>query len=495
MPKRESLTDKLATEAEAHTEQAFIIKSLLLVFGILFLRLTMGKLLFWGIITFAIFNYAIYLWVNTDLGIWGIFRKNISLTGAPRIAGKERHTTCPWGTWGIVAANVIIFLCIQSPDTYDFLRNNLYFPPADLNLVNLPFSLIANIYLHANWMHLFGNMCFLWGVGRVVERRIGTAQFLKVYHLTGIAGSIMAATGYVVLTGEAVPGCGASGAISGIMGVFLIRCYFKKMTFPFPAFGLLPVNLNLQLNGLIAPLLYFSMDLRGGLGQMAGMVDTSVGYLDHLFGMVLGVWMAWRMKLGEKASAERHLDIGDGVFDGKDVVASGFEAAGGFAGARKSLLIALDKESENPDTLLALARIESHLVQKAEGREYYQKAIKAYFPQAPERAVEVFREYYPKYRGMLDPALQFRIAAMLQRQGHLELSEQALMQLADNPAISQDLREQALFYSGRILEQLELPEPAERYYRRFLEEYPQSPRLEAVQARLAQTNSTAVTAV
>lgn len=486
MSKLDRLAELLDAEAKINTEKTYIVKSLLLVFAVLFLRLTMGGFLFFSIVSFAIFNYAVYLWINTDLGIWGIIKKNISFVDAPEVEGDKRNKKRPWGTWGLVAVNSFIFLFVQSDENYDFMRDNFYFPPADINLINLPISLFTSMYLHGDLMHLFGNMCFLWGIGTALEKRIGTRQFLKLYHLTGIFGAITATIVAVLFTESATPGLGASGAISGVMGIFLVRCYFKRMTFPIPAFGILPLKLNMQLNGLVVPLIYFSFDLGGGLRQVMEISYSNVGYLDHMFGFIFGVRYAWRMKLMEKAIAERHLDIGDAVFDGKTLLTKGFEAAGGLDGARKSLLIALEKEPDNPDTLLALARVESYLVRKPEGMKYYQKAIKNYFPETPEQAVEVFREYYPKYRGMLEPSLQYRIAAMLQRQGHLELSEQALMQLANNQAVPQEIREQSLFYSGRILEQQKLPEPAERYYRRFIDEFPRSPYLETVQARLAQ---------
>lgn len=484
MPTLDELTEKMEKQAALHTEKAFIIGSLLLVFGLLVLRLLLGSM-FLVVVSFAFFNYLVYLWKNTDAGIWGILREQISIIPAPQLSTRERRRETAWATWGLIGANAFIYLFIQSDGNQQFIQNNLEFIPAEPNLFNVPFSMLSCLYLHAGFMHLYGNMCFLWATGRVVERRIGWRRFLVYYHAAGVAGVVLCYLVYVLSMEEELHLVGASGAIAGVMGIFIVRCYFKKMTFPLPAFGVLPFNFNLQMNGLVVIGLFFTLDLNGGLRQLLGLSNSSTAYWAHLGGIMVGAGLAWRANLGESAVEERHRDIGNAVFDGADVVAKEFAAVGGFDGARKSLHIALEKDPCNPETLLALARIESYTVRKPEGKEYYQRAITILLETSPQEAVEAFREYFPRYRSKMAPGIQYRIASQLHKGGYLELAERALMQLADSADTPGEIREQSLFYSARILEQLGLPEPARRYYTRFAEEHPNSSRIESVQSRLA----------
>ncbi len=484
MPTLEELTEKLDQQAAAHTEKTFIIKSLLMVFCLLSLRTFFGGL-FWLFLSFALFNYIAYLWVNTDRGIWGILRDQISFIPTPRVPVRDKLRNTAWATWGLIFVNIFVYFCIQTEENTKFIRDNLEFIPAEPNLFNVPLSLLSYMYLHGSFMHLFGNMSFLWAIGTIVERRIGWRRFLGYYHAAGVAGALLSFIVYVGGLAENLKLIGASAAITGIMGVFIVRCYFKEMLLPLPAFGFLPINFNMRLNGLVVIGLYTSLDLRGGLQQLLDPDASRTGYWTHLGGVAMGVWLAWRAKLGEGAVEERHRDIGSGVLDGKTVLNDQFLAAGGFEGARRSLLIALDKVPHNAETLLSLARIESHTVLKPEGQAYYQQAIEILFNKVPEEAAEAFREYFPRYRVMIKPEVQYRLASLLQKQGYLDLAEQALMQLVDCPDVPREIRESALFYSARIMEQMELPDPAVRHYSRFLSEHPHSERIESVRARLA----------
>lgn len=484
MPTFDKMTEKLEQQASVHTEKLFIVKSLLMVFCIMVLRSFLGGL-FLPVVSFAFFNYLVYLWVNTNKGVWGIFREQISIIPAPQVTGEDRRKETAWATWALIFINTFIFFFIQTEANKTFLDNYLIFIPDEPNLFTVPFSLFSSMYLHSGFEHLYGNMCFLWATGTIVERRIGWKRFLAYYNITGLAGGILAYIVYVGGMSENLKMVGASGAISGLMGIFIVRCYFKKMTLPIPAFGFLPFNFNLQMNGLVVVGIFFSLDMRGGVLQLLGMSQSRTGYWDHVGGLLVGIWLAWRSKLNASAVEERHRDLGNAVFDGKNVQTDGFYEAGGFDGARKSLLVALEKDSNNTETLLALARLESHFDSTSEGLEYYRKAIGLIMKTAPDEAVTVFEEYFPRYRARLEPEIHYRIAFLLHKRGNSDLAERALMQLADGHDVSGEMKERALFYSARILEQMGLPEPARRYFDRFIEEYPESERSDAVRARLA----------
>lgn len=461
----------------------------MLVFCIIFLRVTMGGFIFYSLASFAILNYLAYQWVNTSKGIRGIIQENFSITGAPRVLGGEKISASPWGTWGLIAANVFTWFFVQTDGAEAFINNNLICLPLDPNLLNVPLSLVTSAYLHGSIMHLYGNMCFLWAVGQVVERRVGSGAFLRMYHLTAVASSLAQVVIHGLFMDQAVHGLGASGAISGVMGVFLVRCYFKKMTFPLPTLGFLPFGLNLQVNGLVVMGLFFTLDLRGGLFQISGASDSNVGHWAHLGGFVSGALWAWKARLGGHAIEERHRDTGSAVLDGRTILTGAFDEAGGFAGAKKSLLIALEKDPDNPETLLGLARIGSHYAPSDEGRVFYRRVVPLLEKRSAAEAAEVFREYFSRYRELLEPGLQYRIAAQIYREGDLDQACRLLEMMADHADTPPELKARSLFMAAKLLERMGLHEAAVMYYGRFFGEHPGAEQAGVARQRAAALSS------
>ncbi len=81
-------------------------------------------------------------------------------------------------------------------------------------------SLLTSMFLHGGWLHLGGNMVFLWAFGRNIEDRIGSKQFAVFYILCGLAAAVIQV---IVNPYSRVPTIGASGAIAGVMGAYLIK--------------------------------------------------------------------------------------------------------------------------------------------------------------------------------------------------------------------------------------------------------------------------------
>jgi membrane associated rhomboid family serine protease len=100
-------------------------------------------------------------------------------------------------------------------------------------------------------------MAFLWAMGSVLEKRLGHGWLFALYLATGVAANLVdAIMGYWIYS-NFPRGIGASGAISGLMGIYAVRCYFKTMIFPFPVMGLfsyllpLPLHLKVRMNALV----------------------------------------------------------------------------------------------------------------------------------------------------------------------------------------------------------------------------------------------------
>src|ERR1700689_1808087 len=124
----------------------------------------------------------------------------------------------PLVTSVIIALNVAVFLYEITLDAYS--RNYLI---AHYGLVPARFhasALVTSMFLHGGWMHIIGNMWVLWIFGDNVEDVLGHAKYLVFYVLCGIAAGV---TQVVFSAGSRAPMVGASGAIAGVMGAYLIK--------------------------------------------------------------------------------------------------------------------------------------------------------------------------------------------------------------------------------------------------------------------------------
>ncbi|MBI5511605.1 MAG: rhomboid family intramembrane serine protease [Deltaproteobacteria bacterium] len=114
----------------------------------------------------------------------------------------------------VAQSGVSIRALLESLSAYDLFVFKHGFRPGAPNLVDL----LTAMFLHANWMHLAGNMLFLWIFGDNVELHVGRGPYIAIYLLTGIAATALFA---LFSLGSQLPLVGASGAISGVLG-----CYF-----------------------------------------------------------------------------------------------------------------------------------------------------------------------------------------------------------------------------------------------------------------------------
>jgi len=151
----------------------------------------------------------------------------------------------PLITVSIVVLNVLIFLYmvymnVESGDTalQHFIYRYSVVPAAFLPAVRLPMpnlqpavlTLFSAMFLHGGWLHLLGNMLYLWIFGNNVEDIMGSARFLAFYLLCGVIATVtyLASVAYVAHTFHNatilfVPSLGASGAIAGVLGAYLVR--------------------------------------------------------------------------------------------------------------------------------------------------------------------------------------------------------------------------------------------------------------------------------
>ena len=144
-------------------------------------------------------------------------------------------------------------------------------------------NVLSSMFLHGSWMHLLGNMWFLWLFGNNIEDAMTRPRFLAFYLLAGLAAALAQ-----VATDPAsvVPMVGASGAISGVMGAYLVL--FPRVR----VFTVIPLGFFLQTFALPAwgMLVYWAvLQMVGGFGSIVSSEGGGVAFWAHIGGFIAGV--------------------------------------------------------------------------------------------------------------------------------------------------------------------------------------------------------------
>ena len=126
--------------------------------------------------------------------------------------------TPPIVTTLLIVACALVFIYELSLDDYtrDYFISRYALVPAHLH----PSTLVTSMFLHGGWSHIIGNMLFLWAFGKSLEDAMGHSKFLAFYLICGMAAAI---TQIFFNANSTLPTLGASGAIAGVMGAYLIK--------------------------------------------------------------------------------------------------------------------------------------------------------------------------------------------------------------------------------------------------------------------------------
>lgn len=193
----------------------------------------------------------------------------------------------PIFSYSLIAVNVLLFLyeiSLQSTGLLEYFIHDYGAIPVEVLHGNYLYSVFTNTFLHAGWSHLLGNMLFLWIFADNIESSIGNFRFLIFYLLGGIIASI---THILFNTNSSIPSLGASGAISAVMGCYLVM---------FPS-SRVKVLVLIFLRSIYIPSIFFLgfwiifqiysgiSDLNGVEGEKGG----GVAYWAHIGGFAFGI--------------------------------------------------------------------------------------------------------------------------------------------------------------------------------------------------------------
>jgi membrane associated rhomboid family serine protease len=198
-----------------------------------------------------------------------------------------------------IAINVAVFVFLQLPDeafTYAWaavpreittgtdIAQRVTIDGASFVLGDSPdpvyLTLLSSMYMHGGWLHLAGNMLFLWIFGDNVEHAMGHLPFLVFYLAAGLVASLAQ---ILVSPDSLIPTLGASGAISGVLGAYLVL-------FPRNRVLVFLFRILIWVPAIVAIGMWAVFQFINGLGQIAQTEQTGgVAYMAHVGGFVVGV--------------------------------------------------------------------------------------------------------------------------------------------------------------------------------------------------------------
>jgi membrane associated rhomboid family serine protease len=232
----------------------------------------------------------------------------------------------PVVTYVLIAANVLVFIGLQkfgldqvftyswSLVPYEFLSGHDLVTERgylidltnrevvgelgyDIHLGRTPqpvyLTVVSSLFLHGNLLHLLGNMLFLWVFGKGVEDALGGVRFLIFYLVAGVSASLIHVLFNQSGMGLIVPCLGASGAISGVMGGFL-------MLFPHRRIVAVIMFVAMELPAFIVIGMWFLFQVINGVGMLGDPTGGGIAYSAHIGGFLVGLALIVPFAMGRE---------------------------------------------------------------------------------------------------------------------------------------------------------------------------------------------------
>jgi membrane associated rhomboid family serine protease len=229
------------------------------------------------------------------------------------IGDENDHAGIAFVTIALIGLNIIAFLNeINRPEravqAFIFAWGVV---PAEYKLggdlppyIPYPFwtTLLTSMFLHGGWGHLAGNMLFLWIFGDNIEHRLGHVRFILFYLACGFAASF---AHILFNSGSVIPAVGASGAISGVLGGYLLL-FPRNRVYVLTWGGVMAVPAIFMLG------LWIVTQFINGVGSIAATQETAgagVAYMAHVGGFVAGLILAPLCAMGRQTAVTRRRDF------------------------------------------------------------------------------------------------------------------------------------------------------------------------------------------
>ena len=328
-------------------------------------------------------------------------------------------------------------------------------------------DMLASIFLHAGFGHLLGNMVFLFLLGFVVERLVGSAFMLLIYFVGGIFAAISFG---LFASGEGTSVLGASGAVSALMGAYIVFFGWRKIPFFYSVgfyFDYIKAPAFVLLIAFLVKEIYF---------HLTG--DNQVAYMAHVGGLLAGAILGFALKSFLDIPVDAMLaDLERDEQGKRPPWQSEFDRAMTFVEKMKleqanEILARLNKRFPEDQQLL---REWFKVGRNNPSTPHFHQSAREIFLLEPKHQTsakeihDVYQEYImlAKPRPKLERNTVIHLASVFSRMGFLENGEKLLNVLMKKPAPSERLDEIALILA-RKLRQANQPEKAETYFKWIL---------------------------
>jgi membrane associated rhomboid family serine protease len=202
--------------------------------------------------------------------------------------------TVPLVTYGLIALNVLFFI-VELTGGDAFIAKWAFVPSRFLaNPVGDFLTLFTAMFMHAGWLHLGGNMLYLWIFGDNVEDRFGHIKFIIFYLICGLVATFAQ---LAFSTTSDVPNLGASGAIAGVLGAYILL-------FPKGSVRVLQGSRVIQVSALIVIGIWIVLQFFSGIGSIVSTAQTGgVAYMAHIGGFVAGFLLTFLFRGNQERPA------------------------------------------------------------------------------------------------------------------------------------------------------------------------------------------------
>ena len=200
---------------------------------------------------------------------------------------NSSRRTVPLVTYALIALNVLLFL-IELSGGDAFIEKWAFVPSRFLANPSVDFlTIFTSMFMHAGWVHLGGNMLYLWIFGDNVEDRFGHIKFTIFYLLCGVLATFAQ---LAFSSGSNVPNLGASGAIAGVLGAYILM-------FPKGKVNVLMGRGVIPMPALVVIGLWIVLQFFNGIGSIANTANTGgVAYMAHIGGFIAGFVLTFLLR-------------------------------------------------------------------------------------------------------------------------------------------------------------------------------------------------------
>ena len=231
--------------------------------------------------------------------------------------------TVPYVNYALIAVNVLVFVALQRFGTNERftyawatvpeeirtgkdiaetktveepITKQVHTIPLEHTPISVYLTLLTSMFLHGGIAHILGNMWFLWIFGDNVEDALGHVRYLLFYLLCGILASLAHVASVLAFHSSDlyIPSLGASGAISGVLGGYLLLYPTKRVT-------VILGRVLTEVPAFVAVGIWFVFQVISGLGTLGDMRPSGVAYAAHIGGFLVGLALVRPFGIGREA--------------------------------------------------------------------------------------------------------------------------------------------------------------------------------------------------